>query len=853
MLDWPGKTDHLGRYHPAALHMLDVGACALELGFPKLIEALGPGVCNALAFIIAIHDLGKFSDAFRAQVLEAKVPAKWARHWELSEVLFDEHDALLTKAFNQQPRDSGKLGGRHRSVRRQFYKAAAWHHGRVPSSGEHSAQLRSIGDRATRTSHNFLEEVIPLFGDMDLSVLDLAQAKTLSWLVNGLTSRADWLASNTDWFSFQTDPIALQDYWPVARERARRAALESGLAGASPSASFCAGTLVGGHDLRPMQAAVEATELPDGPVLALIEDATGSGKTEAALMLARRMMKAGKGKGLFFALPTTATADSMFARMESQVLSLFDGTPSLSLAHGRAWLNSRFAELKGTRASGSPEASCAEWLAADRRRALFAEIGVGTVDQALLGVLPTRFQAMRLAALAERIIIVDEAAFGPYMAREAEALLEAQAAFGGSAIVMTATLPLALRHRYAASFAKGAGAAGMTLEDISWPAFSLVSNAGGSQTAVPPVPASCRSVEVRRIGNRDAAIELLAGAARKGAACIWVRNAVDEAIYAAEALRAQGIETDLLHARFALQDRAERETDMLRLYGKDREPRPGRVLVATQVIESSLDLDADLMVSDLAPIDSLIQRAGRLWRHMDRRPVGERPFTSPLLHILSPDPAEVTASWLEPVLGKGARVYPADHQWRTAEMLFREGAIRTPERLRAMMEAVYGDERDLVEVPEALRLAERDAVGQRFGEHHAAAMNVIELTQGFSSVSNGLSEDDPAVGTRLGDPQVPMKLYRMDAGTPLWWSGGTDRLNEAKSTVQVRRNLFIRRIGADKFGEVPAEAEPLVVDWKEWQRAEGLVARVNADGSLEGLPRLHYSPEAGFIWDPLSG
>ncbi len=125
MLGWPGKTDREGRSHPAALHMLDVGACALELGFPQPIRELGREVCNALAFLIAIHDLGKFSDAFRDQVFKGKQPAPWARHWELSDVLFDKHDALLTKIFNQQPKDSGTLGGRHRSVRKQFYKAVA--------------------------------------------------------------------------------------------------------------------------------------------------------------------------------------------------------------------------------------------------------------------------------------------------------------------------------------------------------------------------------------------------------------------------------------------------------------------------------------------------------------------------------------------------------------------------------------------------------------------------------------------------------------------------------------------------------------------------------------------------------
>ena len=849
MLEWPGKTNKLGATHPAAYHMIDVGACALELGFPNVIFDLGRETCNAFALLIAIHDLGKISAAFRAQVFDGIAPASWARHWELSDVLFNEHDALLASAFKQQPRDACKLGRSHRNVRKQLYKAVAWHHGRVASEGNHQLQLQKIGEDAVRGSREFLEQAIPLFGPMNLADLELKDAKTLSWLLNGLTSRADWLASNTDWFPFQTETIALDDYWPIARKRAGKAAQEAGLAGARPSISFHASTLVGGHDLRPMQAAVEAAILPDGPVLALIEDATGSGKTEAALMLAYRMMQAEKGKGLFFALPTTATADAIFQRMAGQVRSLFDGTPSLSLAHGRAWLNNDFAELRGARASGSPDASCAEWLAADHRRALFADVGVGTVDQALLGILPTRFQAMRLAALSERIIVVDEAAFGPYMARETEALLEAQAAFGGSAIVMTATLPLKLRRKYAESFANGANAGPIALQDPSWPILSMVSKSGTTQNAVSPVSASRRSVEIKRLPDRDAALSVLTTAAKAGAACIWVRNAVDEAINAAEILREAGVATDLLHARFTLHDRAEHESNMLKVYGKGRAPRPGRVLVATQVIESSLDLDADVMVSDLAPIDSLIQRAGRLWRHVDRRPASQRPAPAPVLHLLSPDPGRLTSTWLEPALGKGAWVYPVDELWRTAEVLMHEGKIQTPERLRKLIEAVFGNEGEIAALPDILVHAANEAEGRRLAERSSADVNVIELTKGFFSVSNGLQKDDPAVGTRLGNPQVPMRLYRIEDGVPVWWSGGTGRRDAALSTVQLRENLFKKAIGAERRGEVPEDAAALVADWKDWQRDEGVIARVNKDNSLEGLPGSHYSPKNGLYFE----
>ena len=212
-----------------------------------------------------------------------------------------------------------------------------------------------------------------------------------------------------------------------------------------------------------MQAAVGEIALPDGPVLALIEDATGAGKTEAALILAARMMEAGKGDGFFFALPTMATSNAMLARLEEIVPRLFDGRPALALTHGRATMNERFREIRGrdgSDASGGPSCgpSCGSWLADDRRRILLADVGVGTIDQALLAVLPTRFNTLRLRALSGHILIVDEAhEFDPYMEAQLQRLLQFHALLGGSAIVMTATLPLGMRAGFIKAFQKGRG------------------------------------------------------------------------------------------------------------------------------------------------------------------------------------------------------------------------------------------------------------------------------------------------------------------------------------------------------------------------------------------------------------
>ncbi len=167
-----------------------------------------------------------------------------------------------------------------------------------------------------------------------------------------------------------------------------------------------------------MQSLTESLDLSDGPQLVLIEDATGSGKTEAAILLAARMMAAGRGEGIFVALPTMATANAMHKRLQNAIDALFERgvngeqEPSLIFAHGKAALSRDLSNLSSAPlANGEPStaATCNAWIADDRRRAFFADVGAGTIDQAFLTVLPKKHLTLRQYAFAGRILIVDEA------------------------------------------------------------------------------------------------------------------------------------------------------------------------------------------------------------------------------------------------------------------------------------------------------------------------------------------------------------------------------------------------------------------------------------------------------------
>ena len=832
--DWPGKSGPSGE-HPAIWHMLDAGACAERLiAGHRAFAALSSDQHRALVVLVALHDVGKISATFRGVIRHRRRGAY--RHWKLSDVLLTGTlDPVLAHAFGGDVHARGEL-----------YAAVSGHHGGPERSNDRrevARRKKAIGGAAEEAARNWISLLLELLPGGSLEGLDQHAARRLSWALSGLTVAADWVASNTQWFPPASPDLTPVEYLKRARAQAAHAVGQAGLDATPLTAAKDARSLTGLPELRPMQTAATTAELPDGPALVLLEDATGAGKTEAALILAHRMMASGHARGLFFALPTMATANAMFGRMMDAASRLFAERPSLSLVHGRASLHSGFRALVGAEDDPTPEAGCARWLADDRRRSLLAEIGVGTVDQALMGVLPTRFSTLRLFGLTNRILIVDEAhAYDPYMQRQLETLLRMQAMNGGSAIVMTATLPLETRQAYADAFRGGLGGQAVALEHGDYPALAIV-GAKSRAEAVAPASATRRSVGVERIDNAGDAVELLAASAGNRAACVWVRNAVDDAIAAVHALRARGCSAHLLHARFALGDRLRHEGAVMDRFGRTGDDRAGQVLVATQVVEASLDLDFDVMVSDLAPIGALIQRAGRLWRHMDRRPEYTRPVPGPVLTILSPDPDDVADErWLHDVLDRGAYVYRHDDQWLTARAVFDAGEIRAPEGLRTLIEGVHGA--DTPQVPEPLERAQIEHEGARLGDAAHAQQNVVTPEDGYLKGMKGGVWSDERFPTRLGEEEATLVLARRGPdGLLPWWSDDGDSIR-AWTLSEVRCNR--ERLPGALPDQSAEDIARLKATWPRGKRDFLTLCPVSEDGAIcEGL---RYDPRWGLTF-----
>ena len=238
-----------------------------------------------------------------------------------------------------------------------------------------------------------------------------------------------------------------------------------------------------------------------------------------------------------------------------------------------------------------------------------------------------------------------------------------------------------------------------------------------------------RTLPVRFLRSFHEALREVEQAAGADKPVLYIRNTVDDVLDAHTALTARGFKPQIFHARLALVDRLAIEKQVVERFGKRSTPagRKGQVLIATQVVEQSLDLDFDALITDLAPVDLLIQRAGRLWRHDRPERAGQ-----PELLVVGPEPiADAGGEWFSRAFPRAKYVY-RDHArlWLTARVLEDTGVIESPAGLRALIESVYGDDAE-APLPDALQGRFFDAEGRAGAERGAATTNVLNLAKGY--------------------------------------------------------------------------------------------------------------------------
>ncbi|MBU2820920.1 CRISPR-associated helicase Cas3', partial [Acidithiobacillus caldus] len=687
-------------HHLLVYHCLDVAACGIMLlrwipTWRKLLERLSglssEEIKTRLLVNLALHDLGKFATAFQnlrpdlLQRLQERQSDKCysERHDTLGCLLWREK--LQSQFLAAEPGRSRRRGSSNPGVD-SWMQAVTGHHGEPPADVKTILRHHFDADDI-EAARAFVSEILELAGVETFPMPPDGNAKAASWWLAGLAVLADWLGSNTLFFPYRDTAVPLSDYWSMALSQAERAVNATGLVAGQTSPHFglkdCFAEPPPEFQPTPLQDWAQRAKIEPGPSLFILEDVTGAGKTEAALMLAWRLLHTNQGTGMYFGLPTMATANGMYQRLgggEPPVYARLFGEqhlPSLVLAHGQADL------VEGFRASilpfdtdepdygdGTVPAGprCNAWLSDNRKKALLAEVGVGTIDQALLGVLPARHQSLRLLGLLGKVLIVDEVhACDAYMNRLLEELLRAHAHAGGSAILLSATLPYGQKKRLVQAFATGAGYDPINLlANDDYPLATCLVRGQIEQQAVNTRPDVARRMAVRFVEEESAVETLLQKTIAKDQCACWICNTVDDARSRFERLSADHPDwrIDLFHARFTLHDRLRIEQQVLRDFGKDSGPheRHRRILIATQVVEQSLDLDFDELISDLAPVDLILQRAGRLRRHKRDR-IGQRvdgpdQRGTPTLTVLAPpwtdDP---DPHWLRNALPGTAAVY----------------------------------------------------------------------------------------------------------------------------------------------------------------------------------------------------
>ncbi len=794
---WAKKKEGNGRIHrhPLICHMMDT-ACVvtalwedvLQSSFRSwLIQQLDIGedgtTGRILAFWAALHDIGKASPAFQAKDPEAR---KHLEDLGLSFATISDNTSHSLVSAATIPVILSELLGYDGNLSKEIGVILGAHHGVFPRS-ENLNRLSPTSkggeswDRIRMLLSSAVAEALSIVHDNHVKGLDNGAAVAVA----GLVSVADWIASNERFFPYWENECNLHNYAETARASADDFLDRTRWKHWSPPNHSCRIAELFGdiakRELRPVQQAVEEQLGPQmtRPGLVIIEAPTGEGKTEAAVYLADHWAVELGQRGYYFALPTQATSNQMFGRIRAYIAHRFAGKHvNLMLQHGHAALSAEFdemlrnADLYGVAAvdeDGEREGAvqAAEWFTY-RKRGFLAPFGVGTIDQALLSILQTKHFFVRLFGLAHKTVIFDEVhAYDTYMTTLLERLLEWLASIQSSVVILSATLPNEKRKSLLKAYMKGQGT--QMIDDSLKASYPRITWALGDEVCDDHIETSDlnrRSIRLNWIEREpDKLGEKLSTALSEGGCAAVICNTVGRAqdVYSALKRFFPNEELDLFHARYLHRDRAEREARVLKRFGPNAQDRPYRmVLVATQVIEQSLDLDFDLMVTDIAPVDLILQRVGRLHRHeRDGRPTG---LCHPTIWICKPAMDDNI-----PMFDSGtSAVYDAHILLRSYLALEGRDCIDIPHDVESLIEDAYGDILCPLDLPDSVKQAWEKSL-RKFGSDisvlRAKAKCCLVLAPDyeddiFEDFNRQLQEDNPEVHetmqalTRSGEPSI---------------------------------------------------------------------------------------------------
>lgn len=832
-------------------HMVNVGCVAqcIAESSPNLLERfqIQSSTVGALA---ALHDLGKISPGFQRKCevwLEENGLTRISKYGRWDSEMEPNHGKVSHAAIQAFLNDVGM----DRRTGKFVSAILGAHHGslNIPDDREYR-QLKAITESTsdidwdTERKKN-AEKVWKFFsGNKAISLSD--ESPSLWWLA-GLTSIADWIGSDERFFSPERDK---SDHDVLSRAHTALDFIGFQKIEFVQNLSF--------HDLFHNAEHPESEWIPNemqektfatisGPGVYVIEAPMGMGKTEAALWAAYRLLVDRNATGIYFALPTQATSNRMHIRMNEFVNRITGLSSGSRLIHGNSWLMEEKPQLSPVSTEQNSAIEDArrgrDWFCSSKR-ALIAPFGVGTIDQALLGVVAAKHFFVRHFALAGKVVILDEVhSYDLYTGTLIDKLITTLEGLGCTVIVLSATLT-GKRRRQIVSYEID------NADDAAIP-YPLISGRNEGKPVAPSAadPPEAKSVKVDFISNEKATDEAVK-IARNGGAVLWICNTVagaqDQYRQFIESV-GTGFLVGLLHSRFPYWRRKQLESKWMELFGKEGKTRCGAILVSTQIVEQSVDLDADLMVTELAPTDMILQRLGRLWRHEREH----RPLDTAQLLIIEEEKnlhelRTLEAKELLEVLGGKARVYSPFILLRSLEFWKSTPHVVIPTQIRQFIETTYKDRDD---DPESWEKLSNEWLGTNSAKKMLATRNC--------NLWQVALEDKVGVQTRVNEiPTVPLILCETVSDTEAHFLDNTkskfDGDQYRLATAQaIHRNLV--KVPRCHFDNNVQVFQP----FSKYIYGEQCVGVVQENGNIKvnGLKsntKMSYSKELGLVIEKTS-
>ncbi|MBI5359562.1 MAG: CRISPR-associated helicase Cas3' [Planctomycetes bacterium] len=738
------KTTAEGKPGKSVLsHMCDVRAVAdiLLEGKASFLQ-LQQVERNIFSYFAGLHDIGKISPGFQSKCLgwlQQNNLINIAKNYAWDATYESDH-SKVTQHTIQTILQKGKM---------QTASAELWgalvgaHHGRFHKLGIIPKGCKPDDEWAKRRE----KTIDDFLGSINLPDFQIDNSWPLAWWLAGLVSVADWIGSDEDYFypEIETTPNESANIAVTAFKAI-------GFDGIKVRQNLSFGDIFKNKENQPFipnDLQAKAGDFISEPGLYVIEAPMGMGKTEAALWCSYKLMCEGKASGIYFALPTQTTSNRIHERVQNFLKNISDEPVDARLIHAGSWLLDQTVVPSFCAATASEKESvqdAKDWFAS-KKRALLAPFGVGTVDQALMSVIAVKHFFVRQFALSGKVVILDEVhSYDLYTGTLIKTLCEKLLPLGCTIIVLSATLTQEGKSRFI----------GIAKEE-NQENYPLITGRNTNQNEIEYVPVErTETAKVSaRFENEISALSTAIKKAENGACILWVSDTVNRSqeIYRrAEQIADNKVELGLLHARFPVFRRQELEDYWMEKLGKDGKKRNGCILFSTQVVEQSVDLDADFMVSELAPTDMLFQRMGRLWRH----PRSGRPCKKREFYIISENKSldelkNVSADKIKKMLGSKAWVYAPYVLLRSLELWMGMNVVNLPDDIRGLLEKTYelrGDD------PAGWQKLAEEIEGEEFAQKNSAEFE--------ANVWNPLLMDEEGMAkTRVNDyPTTQMILIK---------------------------------------------------------------------------------------------